>query len=103
MTTGDDGSIYVNYGHVDNIGQALQDADAQIQRVLAELQDTIQPLRATWSGASEAEYIQVQARWNSDIQQMNTLLTRYTSTLDEMKINYSGTDNNLAFQWQAIH
>jgi 6 kDa early secretory antigenic target len=101
--TTSDGSIYVNYANVDNVGQALQDADAQIQRVLAQLQDTIQPLRATWSGASEAEYVQVQARWNSDLSQMNALLSRYTSTLDEMKINYGNTDNNLAFQWQAIH
>ena len=98
-----DGSIYVNYGHVDNIGQALQDADAQIQRVLGELQATIQPLRASWSGASEGEYTQVQARWNTDITDMNNLLSRYCNTLDEMKINYSSTDNNLAFQWQEIH
>ncbi len=57
-----EGDIYVNYGHVDNVEQALNDADNAIQRVLNQLQDVINPLRATWSGVSEDEYIQVQTR-----------------------------------------
>lgn len=98
-----DGSIYVNYGSVNNVHQALQDADNAIQMVLTQLQDVINPLRASWSGASEAEYTAVQARWNNDIGAMNMLLSKYGSTLDDMTINYGTTDNNLALQWSAIH
>jgi len=97
-----DSEIYVNYGTVSNVGQALADADAAIQRVLGELQDVINPLRASWSGASEAEYTAVQNRWNNDISAMNSLLSRYGSTLDEMTTNYGTTDNNLAMQWSSI-
>jgi WXG100 family type VII secretion target len=97
-----DNEIYVNYGTVSNVGQALADADAAIQRVLAELADTINPLRATWSGASEAEYVGVQNRWDNDIAAMNALLSRYGNTLDEMTVNYGTTDNNLALQWASI-
>jgi WXG100 family type VII secretion target len=97
-----DNSIYVNYGSVSNVHQALLDADASIQRVLADLNYHITPLRATWSGASEEEYTVVQARWNSDIADMNNLLGRYGSVLDEMTINYGTTDNNLAMSWAAI-
>jgi 6 kDa early secretory antigenic target len=97
-----DGQIYVDYGHVGNVDQALTDADNAIRRVLDELQDVINPLRASWSGASEAEYLKVQARWNSDLGQMNALLTHYASTLSEMTINYNSTDNDLALQWSAI-
>jgi 6 kDa early secretory antigenic target len=97
-----DNSIYVNYNNVANVQQALQDADYAIQMVLSELQDVINPLRATWAGASEQQYVQVQARWNSDLGDMNTLLSKYASTLEEMTINYGTTDNNLAFQWAAI-
>jgi ESAT-6 family protein len=97
-----DGNIYVNYGSVNNVHQALQDADLSIQRVLAQLEEVINPLRATWSGASEEEYVVVQARWNSDIGQMNSLLSQYGSTLDEMTINYGNTDNNLAMSWASI-
>jgi early secretory antigenic target protein ESAT-6 len=97
-----DNEIYVNYGTVSNVGQALADADGAIQRVLTELQDIINPLRATWSGASEAEYGVVQNRWDNDIAAMNSLLARYGSTLDEMTTNYGATDNNLALQWASI-
>jgi 6 kDa early secretory antigenic target len=97
-----DGQIYVDYGHVGSVEQALQDADNAIQRVLDELHDVINPLRASWSGASEAQYGWVQTRWNDDIGQMNALLTHYASTLSEMTINYNSTDNDLALQWSAI-
>jgi WXG100 family type VII secretion target len=97
-----DNSIYVNYGGVSNVHQALEDADASIQRVLTNLNDVVTPLRATWSGASEEEYTVVQARWNGDIQDMNNLLARYGSVLDEMTVNYGTTDNNLAMSWASI-
>jgi WXG100 family type VII secretion target len=97
-----DGQIYVDYGQVNNVHQALQDADRAIQTVLTNLEDVIQPLRASWSGASEAEYTAVQARWNNDIGEMNSLLTQYGSTLDDMTVNYGNTDNHLALQWSSI-
>jgi 6 kDa early secretory antigenic target len=97
-----DSQIYVDYSNVSNVYQALEEADAQIQGVLNQLEDTINPLRASWSGASESEYTVVQARWNSDMSQMNSLLGNYRNTLDEMTMNYGNTDNNLANQWSSI-
>jgi early secretory antigenic target protein ESAT-6 len=97
-----DGQIYVDYGQVSNVEQALEDADSAIQRVLSDLENVITPLRASWSGASEAEYLMVQNRWNNDIGQMNALLVQYASTLSEMTVNYGSTDNDLALQWSGI-
>ena len=97
-----DNEIYVDYHGVESVFQILQEADAAIQQVLNDLQNTIQPLRASWSGASEAEYILVQNRWNNDIGQMNALLTKYGATLNEMSVNYGNTDNRLAMQWSSL-
>ncbi|HET7014921.1 MAG TPA: WXG100 family type VII secretion target [Streptosporangiaceae bacterium] len=97
-----DNQIYVDYGQVSNVHQALQDADRAIQSVLTQLEDVINPLRASWSGASEAEYTAVQARWNNDLNQMNSLLNQYAGTLDDMTVNYGTTDNHLALQWSSI-
>jgi WXG100 family type VII secretion target len=96
-----EGQIYVDYGNVSTVYQTLEEADAHIQQVLTQLEDVINPLRASWAGASESEYVQVQARWNSDMGQMNALLSTYRNTLDEMTNNYGTTDNNLAMQWAA--
>ena len=98
-----DNEIYVNYGQVTDVYDALVDADKSIQMVLNELENVINPLRQTWSGASESEYTAVQARWNQDTADMSLLLQRYQSTLDEISINYSNTDGNLAMQWSEIN
>jgi WXG100 family type VII secretion target len=97
-----EGDIYVNYGHVSNVEDALADADKQINAVLANLNDMVGSLRATWAGVSEEEYTAVQARWNSDTADMQNVLAKYNSTLSEMSYNYGNTDNNLALQWSEI-
>lgn len=97
-----DNEIMVNYGNVSNVGDVLADADRAVQAVIEQLQDVINPLRATWSGASETEYNVAQNRWNNDIAAMQQLLVKYNSTLAEMAGNYGNTDNNLALQWGSI-
>jgi WXG100 family type VII secretion target len=101
--TASDGDIYVNYGAVSSVETALQDADIQIKNVLENLEQVISGLQSTWDGVSEAEYIQVQARWNNDITDMSSVLKNYIGTLGEMSWNYGNTDNNLAFRWSEIH
>lgn len=95
-------SIYVNYGQVTNVEEVLQDGTKQIEALLENLNNAIQPLRATWAGVSDEEYSQVQARWNSDTASMGSILTSYAGTLSNMQYNYSNTDTNLAFQWASI-
>jgi WXG100 family type VII secretion target len=97
-----DDSIYVNYGQVTNVEEVLQDGTKQIEALLDNLNQQIQPLRATWAGVSDEEYNQVQARWNNDVGQMSSILVRYAGTLSNMQYNYSNTDSNLAFQWASI-
>ena len=101
-TTSGDGSIYVNYGHVDNVEQALTDATQQVQNVLDNLQAVVNSLRGSWAGVSEDEYEPVQTRFNNDMAGMQAALAKYNSTLSDMKWNTFNTDQNLAFQWQQI-
>jgi WXG100 family type VII secretion target len=94
--------IYVSYGHVDNVEQVLEDSNNATMRVLEELQNVIQPMMASWAGSSVNAYADVQKRWTNDTNDMSNLLDRYRKTLDDMKINYGTTDNNLALQWADI-
>jgi early secretory antigenic target protein ESAT-6 len=100
MTDGN--SIYVNYSATSNIVDELSAADNSIQGVLNNLQDTISQLRSTWSGASDDEYNIVQTRWNNDMAQMQSLLPKFSQTLDNMGNNYSTTDNRIGDQWAGI-
>jgi early secretory antigenic target protein ESAT-6 len=101
-TSSSDGYIYVNYGHVENVEQALQDATQQIGAVLENLQSVISGLQASWSGVSETEYEAVQARWTSDMNQMNGILSQYSNTLSAMKLNTWNTDKGLEIAWSQI-
>jgi WXG100 family type VII secretion target len=98
----DPNQIYVNYSQINNVEEDLGSAFGKIQVVLQNLEAQIQPLQATWSGASQSEYAMVQARWNADLTAMGNLLQTYTSALSEITLNYGTTDNNLASQWADI-
>jgi WXG100 family type VII secretion target len=101
MTAGRD-TINDNDNDADSVQETLLNANEAIQAVLNDLQEVINPLRATWSGASEAEYLQVQARWNSDMRKMYAALAGCSTTPDAMGKNYVLTGNRLALVWSAI-
>lgn len=96
------GDIYVNYGSVANVEDVLSACDKAVGQILDQVNTAIQPMLHSWQGSSVDAYHQIQAKWNSDLQDMNNILSRYAPTLDEMKVNYGNTDNNLALQWSAI-
>ena len=97
-----DGNVYMNYGAVENVEQALTDATQAIGNVLEELQQTISTLQGSWAGPSEEMYEQKQSDWNADLAQMSVILGRYNTTLSNMKTNTWNTDQGLAMQWQQI-
>jgi WXG100 family type VII secretion target len=93
--------IYVNYNGTNAVVDGLVQADKQIQGVLDNLQATIQPLQATWSGASDDEYTTVQNRWNNDMAQMQSMLTQYGQSVNEASNTYNSTDNRIAGNWAS--
>jgi WXG100 family type VII secretion target len=96
------GDILVNYGAVANVEDVLKASDQAVQQVLDQVNQSIQPMLNSWQGSSQDVYRQVQAKWNQDLTDMQSVLSKYAPTLDEMKINYGTTDNNLALQWSQI-
>jgi WXG100 family type VII secretion target len=75
-----------NYGPVSNAAQALTDAYDSITMILDETQAAIGPLQQTWSGVSEQEYETVQARWTSDLQQLQSSLAQAIALLGQVTI-----------------
>src|SRR5580692_9900746 len=94
-----DGDIYVNYGSVNDVEDVLQAGTNAVSRILDEINSAVGPLRSSWQGSSQDVYSQVQAKWNADTSDMQSILSQYAPTLNEMSANYGNTDNNLALQW----
>ncbi len=97
-----DGDIFVNYGAVADVEDVLKACDSAVGQILDNVNTAIRPMMNSWQGSSVDAYGQCQTKWNSDLTDMQTVLNKYAPTLDEMKINYGTTDNNLALQWSQI-
>ncbi len=97
-----EGYISVNYNDVDNVGEALIAGTKAIRAMLDDLEQAIQPLRATWSGEAENEYEKIQRKWDADCDRMNQILASSSTTLEDMSFNYKRTDLNLALNWSDI-
>ncbi len=98
-----DGDIHVDYGRVNDVEDVLRDCDNAIGQILDEIKTAVGPLMASWQGSSQDVYQHVQAKWEADALDMQNILSQYAPVLEEMKINYRTTDNDLALQWSGIH
>jgi WXG100 family type VII secretion target len=96
------GDIYVDYGAVGNVEDVLSACDKAVGQILDEINTAIRPMMNSWQGSSVDAYSQIQAKWNSDLSDMQSILQQYAPTLDEMKVNYGTTDNHLALQWSQV-
>lgn len=101
MSTPSDG-IYLNYAITGNVLEELQWADQQLSQMITNLEQSVQPLRASWLGASDQEYQKIQAKWTLHMNAMTALLSAHHGTLSEMAINVNTNDLNIASQWEAI-
>ncbi len=97
-----DGDIYVDYGRVNDVEDVLNGCTRAVGSIIDEINSAVGPMVSTWQGSSQDVYSQVQTKWNADTADMQNILSNYAPTLDEMKINYGTTDNNLALQWSQI-
>jgi WXG100 family type VII secretion target len=94
--------IYVNYSGVENMEEALAQANAAISQILTDLQPTYTALENTWTGTSYNAYVNCQTACTNDMNSMGQILVTYNQTLSNMKENYFNTDRNLALAWEGI-
>ncbi|MGW1229338.1 WXG100 family type VII secretion target [Streptomyces sp. NPDC001478] len=97
-----DGIIHVEYKSVD---QAAEDMRLQTQRIKAlvtALNEELQGLHGAWQGADAATYAGLQTSWNTAADQLGQVLTRHSSTLNEIADLYRRHENRSASEWGGI-
>ncbi|MFS0696551.1 WXG100 family type VII secretion target [Streptomyces nitrosporeus] len=97
-----DGVIHVEYKSVD---QAAEDMRLQTQRIKAlvtALNEELQGLHGAWQGADAATYATLQTSWNNAAEQLGQVLTRHSSTLNEISDLYRRHENRSASEWGNI-
>ena len=68
--------LSVNYGTLAAAAADIQASAAQIESRLADLDRSLQPLRANWSGEAATAYEAAKAKWTTALTDMKMLLTQ---------------------------
>ncbi|MBE9500368.1 WXG100 family type VII secretion target [Streptomyces sp. NPDC006990] len=91
-----DGEINVDFNRTDNAAEDLRLQTQQIKKWLAELDQELQHLKASWIGDDRDVYEEKQAAWNRAADAMGNLLTQYGGTLNEVSEAFRRNQSNAA-------
>jgi WXG100 family type VII secretion target len=98
----EEGVIEVRYQQVMSVNDSLAVGVRKIGAILTELDESLRPLMASWSGLAVAEYARKRATWNAAVQHMGVSLNAANNILEQMAHGYRSTDRNLALRWNGV-
>ncbi|MEK8145862.1 WXG100 family type VII secretion target [Streptomyces sp. M10(2022)] len=97
-----DGTIYVDYSHMNNAADDMIQQTKAIDSILTNLEAELQELKATWEGEDKAVYDQKQAAWNNAIEAMKTLLAKHSTLLTDVSESYKHSEKSLTQLWESV-
>lgn len=97
-----DGSIFVDYAHMENAADDMVQQTKAIANTLSSLEAELGELKKTWYGDDATVYTQKQAAWDQAVQNMEQLLTSHSSLLSDISGNYKYSENSLSQMWSEV-
>ena len=97
-----DGIIDVQYSVVRKVVEELTDQTQQIITTLNNLEDELKPLVASWEGADQEMYRQVQMQWDQATKNMATLLNDNGTLIQSIHDNHSRDERRSADNWGNV-
>ncbi len=91
--------LKVNFSALSTASPDMMSGANQIEARLAEMDASLQPLRANWSGEAAASYEQAKARWTAAITDMKALLADIGRAVDSSSQDYLATERANAARW----
>lgn len=88
--------LAVNYATLAAAAADIQASAGQIENRLNELDRSLQPLRASWTGEAATAYEAAKAKWTSALTDMKMLLAQIGNQVTTTSQNYQATDRNVA-------
>jgi WXG100 family type VII secretion target len=93
------GDFKVNFAALDTAAADINAAGRALQARLDDLDRSLQPLQADWTGAASESYQQARAKWTQAIGDMNTLLGEVGRAVQESGAGYTDAERNNAGRW----
>ena len=86
----------VNYGALDGAAADIKTGANNLQNCLDDLENTLNQLRSSWEGKTQAAYDTAQRQWNQGLEGLKDVLTRTSNAVDSARSNYQQTDQSNA-------
>lgn len=91
--------LKVNFAGLSTAAADIQASAAAIEARLGELDSSLQPLRANWSGEASSSYEAAKARWTQAITDMKALLADVGRAVSASGDDYQSTEQHNAARW----
>lgn len=91
--------LKVNFGGLSTAAADIQAGASQIEGRLNDMDQSLQPLRANWSGEASASYEAARAKWTSAITDMKALLAEIGTAVSTSNEDYQATERANAARW----
>ncbi|GGK96797.1 WXG100 family type VII secretion target [Mangrovihabitans endophyticus] len=96
----DNGLLLVNFGALQQAGADIQKALNELQSQLTQLEQDAGPLVATWEGEAMSAYQQRQARWRAASNDLSEILRNIKIAVDESAADYLDTERKATSRFQ---
>ncbi|MEV7217596.1 WXG100 family type VII secretion target [Kitasatospora cineracea] len=91
--------ILVNFQTIQNASSEVRQTAARIQSQLDDLKAGVQRIASSWEGAAQQGYQARQAQWDAKAADLQEVLGRIASALDNAAQSYQQTENSNQAIW----
>jgi WXG100 family type VII secretion target len=91
--------LKVNFSALSTASADITSGAGQIEARLAEMDKSLQPLRANWTGEASSSYEASKAKWTAAITDMKALLADIGRAVDTSGQDYQSTERSNAARW----
>lgn len=91
--------LKVNFGALATAAADISSGANKIEAKLAEMDRSLQPLRANWSGEASASYEGAKTKWTTAITDMKALLADIGRAVQTSGQDYQSTEKSNAARW----
>jgi len=95
------GLIKVDYPTIQQAIENTRQTASFMENQLSNLQTDLGQLRQMWEGPAASSYNALQQKWNQAYTDLNTILNKISTELQEILTYYQNTENKLAGAWDG--
>lgn len=92
-------NLKVNFGALSTAAADITTGANQLEQTLANMDRSLQPLRANWTGEASNSYEAARAKWTAAISDMKLLLADVGRAVDTSGQDYHATERSNAARW----